>query len=1050
MFSRQKTMVMKMCFNKIDVNTKLYVSVGCSRAFVRDLDEYLWGIYGRPDHINSCGEEVNVNSDESSNVSTDDTEQVEQHNDEANNTIKLTDGRSPGVCCDQSQSIVIKCSEQLIDKTTPINPFHDEEDINNGKANLISSCFTCLENPAADTKKTNQIADSAKANVETVNKLDLTNEHDLMLAMGLPLSFTRSQSMYQQHDSTDGFKNGKKHRKKRNKKKMKMRMDVAGSDEFSVNDGFKRERTHRMKTKKLKIKNPEGYELLENIVKCESNTYHDACLPTDGFHCNTSDNLMSWETYWGYYGEHLMWETWVEKYPNYPHQKESTVELEGGSEKVNDKENESGPVLTAPSDLKSKAENMVSTSPKVQSLSHLKEQKGMIDNMTEVVGLAHEDKIVTHHQINSDIFTDSTSVNTEKSEDAMAIPTERECFTDFPSGTTYSIDNGNSDKEHNWEELWNSHYEEVYWSCYQQYKMWSDQSNDDDASHVERVDQSDVHDASHVVGVDQSHDTSQNVDQSNENQQTDDDFSFSLNDVIDQSGHLTIDNSKDNDQLSEEPTDGKSKKRKKHRNDEGQCTGSSENVSKTSIEICNSKKDDSNDGDEDDDKQANRPLKIKKRHEMDVDEDCEEDTEELVKSLGLKFDSKPNRFENQLEFNSIKVCYMNKKVKKKVKPKKKRSRNKATLGMIETLENVPEISTSKNSNSTLNRAKKFLDMVRDCDHGNQEIETSTNNPDSGAQDMSNNQERDPVEKRADVELKVEELNEKCLETLSENISRIDEGKQVNKIMNDDEDGLMVETKLIPKTVSLEQNNDEEEDDVEDEEIEERIGEKSAKEIVVYDDPQIRNYPEVVDNPELLKYWAQRYRLFSRFDKGIRMDKESWFSVTPEKIAQHHASRCKSDLIVDAFCGVGGNAIQFAFSCERVIAIDMDPVKIACARHNAEIYGVADRIDFIVADFFDVAGSLKADVVYLSPPWGGPEYLHAKIFDVQNMMAINSFKMFEVARKISGNIAFFVPRNADVQQLASLAGENGRMEIEQNVLNNKVKTLTAYYGELVNY
>ncbi len=115
--------------------------------------------------------------------------------------------------------------------------------------------------------------------------------------------------------------------------------------------------------------------------------------------------------------------------------------------------------------------------------------------------------------------------------------------------------------------------------------------------------------------------------------------------------------------------------------------------------------------------------------------------------------------------------------------------------------------------------------------------------------------------------------------------------------------------------------------------------------------------------------------------------DSWFSVTPERIARHIAERCRCDLIVDAFCGAGGNSIQFAFKCERgisipciilnnhiinrslflVIAIDIDPVKIELAKHNASVYGVADRIEFIIGDFFQVAPSLKADVVFLSPP-----------------------------------------------------------------------------------
>jgi trimethylguanosine synthase len=39
-----------------------------------------------------------------------------------------------------------------------------------------------------------------------------------------------------------------------------------------------------------------------------------------------------------------------------------------------------------------------------------------------------------------------------------------------------------------------------------------------------------------------------------------------------------------------------------------------------------------------------------------------------------------------------------------------------------------------------------------------------------------------------------------------------------------------------------------------------------------------------------KYWAQRKRFFSKFDDGIKLDKESWYSVTPESIAGHTARR----------------------------------------------------------------------------------------------------------------------------------------------------------------
>lgn len=211
--------------------------------------------------------------------------------------------------------------------------------------------------------------------------------------------------------------------------------------------------------------------------------------------------------------------------------------------------------------------------------------------------------------------------------------------------------------------------------------------------------------------------------------------------------------------------------------------------------------------------------------------------------------------------------------------------------------------------------------------------------------------------------------------------------------------------------------------------------------------------EVAAEPDLAKYWAQRHRLFSRFDEGIRLDREGWFSVTPERIAEHTAVRVDhsfpgSHLIVDAFCGVGGNAIQFALTGKRVLGVDIDPVRLNLARHNAEVYGVADRIEFVQGDFLQLAPRLQGDVVFLSPPWGGPDYLTSEVFNIETMMEPNGFKTFQMAKLISDNIVYFLPRNADMDQIASLAGPGGQVEVEQNFLNNKLKTITAYFGNLI--
>lgn len=86
------------------------------------------------------------------------------------------------------------------------------------------------------------------------------------------------------------------------------------------------------------------------------------------------------------------------------------------------------------------------------------------------------------------------------------------------------------------------------------------------------------------------------------------------------------------------------------------------------------------------------------------------------------------------------------------------------------------------------------------------------------------------------------------------------------------------------------------------------------------------YPHVPN-----KYWGQRYRYFSRFDEGVTMDEEGWYSVTPEAIARHIAERVCCDVVVDPFVGCGGNAVQFALVAHVVFAIDVDPVKLEHAR-----------------------------------------------------------------------------------------------------------------------
>lgn len=212
--------------------------------------------------------------------------------------------------------------------------------------------------------------------------------------------------------------------------------------------------------------------------------------------------------------------------------------------------------------------------------------------------------------------------------------------------------------------------------------------------------------------------------------------------------------------------------------------------------------------------------------------------------------------------------------------------------------------------------------------------------------------------------------------------------------------------------------------------------------------------------ELYKYWCQRYNLFSRFDDGVQLDSESWYSVTPENIAEHIAKRVHSALgtdefvIVDAFCGVGGNLIQFArlSPLVRVIGCDISEERLLMAKHNSRIYGVQHQCEFILGDFMKIVKTLNKqaiDAVFLSPPWGGLSYGKSAKYSL-NSMTPNGFDVVRLCRKyICDNIAFLMPRNVNLDEVRRvlLDQEHPLIEYEKNMVGKKVKTLTAYFGNL---
>ncbi|KAF1528174.1 Trimethylguanosine synthase, partial [Eudyptula minor] len=610
-------------------------------------------------------------------------------------------------------------------------------------------------------------------------------------------------------------------------------------------------------------------------------------------------------------------------------------------------------------------------------------------------------------------------------------------------------------------EEWEQHYSELYWYYWEQFQYWTSQGWTTESSHGDNVEANGVTQETGLSGkmdlVSPGAEQSEvlNLELSSSNTRSEEtlpssaephseiiaricNLNLNLEEVQQSSAALAVarqgpqERSSSDSESQKEPCDGGTRKRSascenksiNQSGSQGSCSSNANGKEQLLLR----------DRDEDEDeeppeyrhaKQVTLSSAFFPSHELDVDENPVEDPEETCSILGFKCGT-GQKYGGIPDFTHRSVQYLEKKAKLKSKfldmRKPRKSKNTHIFFTEES-----EMYCKKNK--TLKKVEEFLKRVNEP---GEEAASQTASPQGKAEALSvssdsEDQESITAAQTATLNAENQKPPSSPAAVTEPGGNHLEEEAQDAAASSSDGQGAGRQEPVDEKMTAKKK------------EKKRRRRNKIALGAIP---------AEIAADPELAKYWAQRYRLFSRFDEGIKLDREGWFSVTPEKIAEHIAIRVSQsfncDIIVDAFCGVGGNAIQFALTSKRVIAIDIDPEKLSLARNNAEVYGVADQIEFVCGDFMVLAADLQADVVFLSPPWGGPDYATAEIFDIQTMICPDGYP----CKKITNNIVYFLPRNADIDQVASLAGPGGKVEIEQNFLNNKLKTITAYFGDLI--
>jgi len=137
---------------------------------------------------------------------------------------------------------------------------------------------------------------------------------------------------------------------------------------------------------------------------------------------------------------------------------------------------------------------------------------------------------------------------------------------------------------------------------------------------------------------------------------------------------------------------------------------------------------------------------------------------------------------------------------------------------------------------------------------------------------------------------------------------------------------------------------------------------------------------------------------------------------------------QGESVLELGTGCGLLAILAAKAGAKVVATDINPAAIECARKNAEAYGLADRIDFRLGDLFSPVAKDRFDLVMFNPP-----YLPVKPEEAIDEPLNRAWDGGPDGRKVIDRF---------LQALRKHLNPNGRAMFVQSSLANASKTIKA--------
>lgn len=153
-------------------------------------------------------------------------------------------------------------------------------------------------------------------------------------------------------------------------------------------------------------------------------------------------------------------------------------------------------------------------------------------------------------------------------------------------------------------------------------------------------------------------------------------------------------------------------------------------------------------------------------------------------------------------------------------------------------------------------------------------------------------------------------------------------------------------------------------------------------------------------------------------KLLKLDEEALYSVTDQYTADKISKEIKKQFpdihtITDMTSCIGGNTYSFSKYFENVHAIELDKLKYDYLSYNLTILD-ANNVKLHYGDSLSIVPTLQQDILFIDPPWGGPNYKDKKHIDLY----LSDIELSEVCRVLiphSKYIALKVPTNFDLDK-----------------------------------